>query len=333
LIETHEIIDVRYVVTKTDRVFENELFKVIEPAAIQATLSACDVVNQQYQDKINYLEKEFERAQYEVDRAFRQYNQVDPLNRLVAAELERRWNERLQDVNEIKVRIEEEKIQIPKPTSEEVKTIRTLSQRLPEVWRHPETDPAIKKKIIRMVVEEVLVDLDDETLMLTMTIHWKGGVHTQVKFKKPVNGDPPANKTDENVVKLLKKISEHYTDEEIARIFNCHKYKTGAGNPWNRTRVRGLRSKNKIAPSDRKKKREVVSLNEASKRLDTTTYVVRQLIKKGLIKAKPIIAYAPFEIEISEIEKALVKEAVQHLKCGRRLKNIANIDDGQLNLF
>lgn len=71
-----------------------------------------------------------------------------------------------------------------------------------------------------MVVEEILIDFNDETLLLTMTIHWKGGVHTQVKFKKPVKDDSPPNKTDENVVDLLKKLSKHYPDEEIARILN-----------------------------------------------------------------------------------------------------------------
>jgi DNA invertase Pin-like site-specific DNA recombinase len=318
---------------KTDQVFENELFKVIKPAAIQATLLACDAVGQKNRDKINYLKNELERAQYEADRAFKQYNQVDPLNRLVAGELEHRWNEKLQFVNEIKVRIEEEKIRHPNPSSEEIETIRTLSQRLPEVWRHPDTNPAVKKKIIRMVVEEILIDFNDETLILTMTIHWKGGVHTQVTFKKPVKGDPPPSKTDENIVDLLKKLSKHYPDEEIARILNCHKYKTGAGNPWNRTRVRSLRASNKIAPFDRKKKREVVSLNEASKRLDITTYVVRQLIKKGVIEASQIMAHAPFLIESSELEKESVKEATNHLRSGGRLKNIASIDDRQLSLF
>ena len=319
--------------TTTDRVFENELFKVIEPAAIQAALSAYDVMSEQYQGKISYLEKELEGAQYEADRVFLQYNKVDPLNRLVAAELERRWNEKLQDLNEVKERIEKEKRQIPKPTLEEIKTIHSLSQRLPEVWRHEKTDPAVKKKIIRMVVEEVLMDLNDETLMLTMTIHWKGGVHTQVKFKKPVKGDPPAHKTDQNIVALVKKLSAHYPDEEIARILNCHQLKTGAGNPWNRTRVRGLRAENKIAPFDRRKKRDVVSLNEAAKRLDVNTYVVRQLIHKGLMEAGQIITYAPFEIESSELEKESVRQAIERLKCGRGFRKIAPVDDRQLNLF
>ncbi len=318
---------------KTDRVFENELFKVIEPAAIQAGIAACDVITEEYEQKINYLEKELKNAQYETDRAFLQYNQVDPLNRLVAAELERRWNEKLQDLNELKERIKKEKRQIPKPTVEEIETVRSVSQRLAEVWSHPETDPAVKKKIIRMVVEEILMDLNDETLMLTMTIHWKGGVHTQVVFKKPVNGDAPPNKTDENVVELLKKLSAHYPDEEIARIFNCHKFITGAGNPWNRTRVRGLRVNNKIAPFDRKKKTDVVSLNEAAKRLDVNTYTVRQLIKKGILQAQQIVAFAPFQIESSGLEKHSVKEVVQRLKSGLRFRNIEHVNDKQQSLF
>jgi len=263
---------------KTDQVFEDELFKIIEPAAAQASLAACDVINDNYQEKIKYLEKELERASYEANRAFVQYNQVDALNRLVASELERRWNEKLEDLNAIKARIETEKAKISKPTAEQIEAIGSLSQRLPQVWRHPQTDPAIKKKIIRMVVEEILMDLNDTTRMLTMTIHWKGGVHTQVQFQKPTNTDPPANKTDPDVVELLRELAPCYPDEEIARIFNCHQFKTGYGNPWNRTRVRVLRAKNKIVPFDRKQKRQGLSLNEAAKRLDVNPYIIRQLI-------------------------------------------------------
>jgi len=318
---------------KADSVFENELFKAIQPAAIQAGISACEVITQEYGEKIKYIEKELINAQYEADRAFQQYNQVDPLNRLVATELERRWNEKLHDLNELKERIFNEQKKIPKPTPEDLASVRSLSQRLPEVWSHPETNPASKKKIIRMLVEEVLIDLNDETLMLTMIIHWKGGLHTQVKFKKPVKGDPPKNKTDENIVELLKKLAPHYPDEEIARIFNCHKYKTGEGNPWNRVRVRALRANNKIAPFDRTMQRYEVSLNEAAKRLDVNPYIIRQLICKGIIQANQIMLHASFKIKSSELEKEQVKVVVQRIKNGCRLKEIKGDHEKQLSMF
>jgi DNA invertase Pin-like site-specific DNA recombinase len=319
--------------SKTDRVFEEELFKAIEPASIQASVEACEVVNQKYQDKIRYLEKELENAQYEANRAFTQYNQVDPNNRLVASELERRWNDKLDGLNEVRERIEKEKSEIKRPTQEEILKVKSLSDRLPEIWRHPETDPAIKKRIIRMLVEEVLIHLDEEKPLLTMTIHWKGGVHTQVQFKKPVNGDPPPNKTQENIVELLGNLAPHYPDEEIARIFNCHKFKTGHDNPWTRTRVRGLRVKNNIAPFDRNQKRDVLSLNEAAKRLEVNCYTIRELIKRGLIKSKQIIKHAPFEIESSELEKEIVKKVVRNLRAGQALRSMAGVNQNQISIF
>jgi len=318
---------------KTDRVFEEELFKAIEPAAIQAGLEACDAVNQKYQDKIRYLEKGLENAQYEANRAFSQYNQVDPNNRLVASELERRWNDKLDALNEVKERIEKEKSEIKRPTQEEILKVQSLSKCLPEVWRRPETDPAIKKRIIRMLVEEVLILLDDDKPLLTMTIHWKGGIHTQVQFKKPVNGDPPPNKTEENIVELLSKLAPHYPDEEIARIFNCHKFKTGYANPWTRTRVRGLRVNNNIAPFDRNQKRDVVSLNEAAKRLEVNCYIIRELIKRGVVRSKQIIKHAPFEIESSELDKEILKKIVRGLKAGQSLRSMGGINKGQMSFF
>jgi len=318
---------------KTDQVFEEELFKAIEPASIEASLKACEVINEKYQDKIKYLEKALENAQYESDRAFVQYNLADPQNRLVASELERRWNEKLEALDEVKERIEKEKRKLQKPTQEEIEKVQSLSDCLPEIWRHPQTDPALKKRIIRMLVEEVLMHLDEDKPLLTMTIHWKGGVHTQVQFKKPLNGDPPLNKTDENIVELLERLAPHYPDEDIARIFNCHGFKTGYGNPWNRTRVRGLRVNNDIAPFDRTKDRDVLSLNEAAKRLEVNCYTVRQLIKRGMIKSNQVIKHAPFQIESSELDKEIVKKVIKELKSGRSLRSMGGVEEDQISFF
>jgi len=126
--------------------FEEELFKAIKPAAIEASLKAAEAFNQRYQDKLNALERERESAQYEANRAFMQYNQVDPLNRLVASELERRWNEKLEALNNVKERIELARGKVRKPGPEEIEELCSLSERLPEIWRHPDTEPTIQEK-------------------------------------------------------------------------------------------------------------------------------------------------------------------------------------------
>jgi hypothetical protein len=308
--------------TKTDAVFENELFRAIEPAAIRASISARENLGEKHGAKIECLEKQLEQARYEADRAFRQYDRTEPENRLAAAELESRWNEKLKQAKEVESRMAKEKERLPNSSPEDMEAISSIPDRFAEVWRHPETDPSVKKQIAGILVEEVLVDHDEETNKIHMTIHWKGGVHTQVEFRKPSQGDPHDAATDQNVVELLKRLAPHYTDEEIARIFNCHKFKTGRGLRWTRHRIRGVRANRKIPPFDRKKRKTTVSLNGAAKALDVSTYVVRGLIRKKLIRAEQIVRWAPFRIEKSELEKPAVQNAIRQLKQGRRLKQI-----------
>ncbi len=316
---------------KTDEVFEEELFKAIEPAAVQAGIDACDALDERHREKVRYLERELENAQYEANRAFIQYDSVDPLNRLVVSELEKQWNDKLSILEQAEKRIAGEKAVMSKPTQEETAMVRSLSERLPEVRRHQQVDPAIKKRIIRIMVEEVLIRQDEAEPMLTMTIHWKGGIHTQVCFKKPTKGSPPAHKTEDNIIELVQKLAPHHTDEEIARILNCHRLKTGYGNYWTRVRIRGVRVRNKIAPFDRKKERNVLSLNEAAKRLELNPYMIRQLIRKDIIKAKQLAKYAPFIIEASELDKEEVKMIVQNLKKGQSLRKIGVVNENQIS--
>jgi hypothetical protein len=199
------------------------------------------------------------------------------------------------------------------------------------VWQNPKTDPVIKKRIIRLLVNEVLLLLDEKTSVITMTIHWKGGVHSNVEFKKPVRGDT-TTKTNGDIVDLLGKLAPWYPDEDIAKIFNCHRFKTGIGNAWNRVRVRSLRSSHKIDPFDRTKKGDVLSLNEAAKKLGVSPNTVRTMISKGVIQAQQIIKHAPFMISRAELEKEAVKKAMCQLEKGRSAKAIGVVSKDQLEL-
>ncbi|MDI6794795.1 MAG: hypothetical protein QME81_18335 [bacterium] len=234
-------------------------------------------------------------------------------------------------VEEVKERIETEKMRKRHLTQEEIDRIMSLSEQLGEVWRHPDTDPTIKKRIIRMVVEEVVILMDNDQPLLTMTIHWKGGVHSQVQFKKPVKGEH-RHTTDKNVLELLARLAPHLPDEEIAKVFNCHKLKTGKGNFWNRTRVRSLRAENKIAPFDRTKSKDVLSMNEAAKQLNVSGSVIRTLINNGIINATQVIKFAPWEIKDCELTKPIVTASLKRLKEGHTLKSLRGISPDQLSL-
>jgi excisionase family DNA binding protein len=182
------------------------------------------------------------------------------------------------------------------------------------------------------MVQEVLIHLNEERPLLTMTIHWTGGVHTQIQFKKPTKGYN-SKKTDENIVDLLEKLSPRFPDEEIARILNCHKLKTGQENSWTRTRVRSLRSSHKIAPFDRTKKTDVMTMNEAARYLNVNAGTIRTLIRNGIVKAEQIIKHEPYEIERTELDKEIVKLSIERLKEGQSLKYFEGVSPQQISFY
>ena len=127
-------------------------------------------------------------AQYNVRRAEKQYDTTDPDNRLVASELERRWNEALQKVQQIEARIEQavQGRQVVTPATRE--EFETLAGDLEAVWRHPETDVRLKKRIVRTLIEEVMVEVDPQAGEIIAVIHWKGGVHTELRIPRRRRG-------------------------------------------------------------------------------------------------------------------------------------------------
>src|SRR5690606_23966110 len=127
-----------------DRAVEREVLRVVEPAALEASLAALAALEQQQDSRRTSLELALTQARYEAERARRQYDAVEPEHRLVAAELERRWNAALAEIT----RLEQELAALPEPpkplSPSEREALQQLAEDLPALWRHPETDLRLK---------------------------------------------------------------------------------------------------------------------------------------------------------------------------------------------
>jgi hypothetical protein len=126
------------------------------------------------------MENAIEQARFEVARAFRQYDAVDPANRLVAADLERRWNDRLTVLRSL----EEDFTRLnaapaPRLNASDRGRLITLGSDLSLAWDRPDVTIETRKKIIRMLISEIIVDITDDTI--TTIIHWHGGDHTRLE--------------------------------------------------------------------------------------------------------------------------------------------------------
>ena len=134
------------------------------------------------------LLRDLEAARYAADRAFRQYDAADPANRLVAAELEARWNSALRRVAEVEAKIAEHDAGTPPRLEKSPPSLATLANYLKVVWSAPTTDARLKKRIVRTVINEVIADIDADAGEIVLLIHWMGGVHTELRLPRRRRG-------------------------------------------------------------------------------------------------------------------------------------------------
>lgn len=299
-----------------DQAIVAEVLAAIEPVGVEAALSAAKQLDEQNDQKRTSLTLALERAQFEAGRAQRQYDAVDPDNRLVADELERRWNESLERVSELKSRIATLDKTI-KPLSEETRRgLHSLGADLAAVWDHPDTDIKLKKRIIKTVIKEIVINNIDDPPQHQLHIHWQGGVHTEQVVSRNVRGKH-AKVVHADVLELVRELSKVCEDKQIASLLNRLGYKSGKGNSWHAHRVASLRSYHRL-PTFRKSA-EWVTLEDTAKRLGVSTTVVKRLINAGTLPANQVVPYAPWVIKVADLELPQVKTEIKAVRSGRKL--------------
>jgi hypothetical protein len=170
-------------------------------------------------DVLDALTRDLQAARYRAQRADRQYEVSDPENRLVTQELERRWNVALQEVWDIEARIEAEgKMKQATPTCA-LEDFKDLAANLETLWNDPKTDRRSKKRLLRSLIREVVVDIDEKTSEIVVLIHWKGGIHTPLRLKRRRPGERSTH-TPENIIEAVRILSRILNDEKIAAFLN-----------------------------------------------------------------------------------------------------------------
>jgi hypothetical protein len=168
---------------RSDRAVAQEILDRLQPLGIEAALAAIDNYGKEQSAKRRQLENALEQARFEATRAHRQYDQVDPDNRLAAGELERRWNEKLVAVRSLEEQLAQ---QDGEPTTtlsaEDRQRLLELGTDLPRAWDSVGTAVETRKRIIRLLIDEIIVDAVDDKLELI--VHWHGGDHSRMRARK-----------------------------------------------------------------------------------------------------------------------------------------------------
>jgi excisionase family DNA binding protein len=297
---------------RIDAAVSAEALALIAPLGLDAALQAIADRDRAGSERLQQIELALEQARYEAARAHRQYDAVDPENRLVVGDLERRWNERLAEVARLEdeLRTAHDK-RPPAVTEAERAKLLALAKDLPRLWNHPAASRATRKRILRTVLEEIIVTVEPGQLRLKL--HWKGGDHTTLKVVKNRTGQHRWT-TDTTTEQLLRDLARVLPDDKIASVLNRLSIRTGKDNTWTQQRVRTFRNDHGIAvyrEGERAERGEVV-LHEAASRLGVSTMTVVRLIKDGVLPAKQTCVGAPYVIREADLELPAVKRMIKN---------------------
>ncbi len=280
-----------------------EVLRVLKPLGLEAAVKAIETQTGRTSAAQRQLELSLQQARYEVAHARRQYDAVDPANRLVAAELERRWNDALQTVHRIECEIASIVAIRPPPLGErERQELMRLGADLELAWSHPAATAATRKRILRAALNEIVVR--KEGPVINMVLHWKGGDHTALQVKLRLNAAgrhhwPPPDDT----IALVRQLARLMPDRQIARLLNRSGKLTGYGNGWTEQRVRGFRNHHDIAVyrDGEWADRGEITLDAAAQIIGVAKMTALRMIRRGDLKGRQACKGAPWVIKEDDV--------------------------------
>ena len=237
---------------RADDAVGTEVLRVLKPLGIDAAVKALAAQTSDRSAAQRQLDMALQQARFSAAHARRQYDAVDPVNRLVAGELECRWNEALQVAHRIEGEIAALEARKPAPLGEkERRHLLQLGADLELAWSHPAATAETRKRILRTVLHEIVVRIEGG--FIEMVLHWQGGDHTSLQLK--MNGAGKHRWTvPEDTLSLIRELARLMPDQQIARLLNRAGKPTGRGNGWTKARVCSFGSHHGIAVCEAERK-------------------------------------------------------------------------------
>ena len=286
-----------------DAAIAKEVLRVLRPLGLEAAVSAIEAQSSETTTAERQLELSLQQARYEAAHARRQYDAVDPANRLVAGELERRWNEALLAIARIEGDIAAMIARRPPPLGEpERQQLLALGADLERAWSHPAATAATRKRILRAALSEVIVRRDGA--IIHAVLHWQGGDHTELQVKQRLNAAGRHNpRIPDDTIALMRELARLMPDRQIARLLNRIGVATGYGNAWTQERVRGFRNHREIAGyrDGEWAERGEITLEAAAKIVGVCNMTALRMLRRRDISGRQVCPGAPWVIKTADL--------------------------------
>lgn len=316
-----------------DAAVGRQLVAVVQPAAVEAAMTAMREAERSNDDVAAALGRDLEAARYAARRVERQYHAVDPDNRLVAQELEDRWNQALARVRELERQIEQHQASRPTARPPVEEELFDLAADIEAIWNDPGVDARLKKRIVRTLIQEVVADVDAAASEIVLVVHWRGGAHTELRLPRRRRGQCTA--TPKDVVAAVRVLARICTDRIIAGVLNRNGLRTGRGNRWTAGRVVTLRNWNDIPvyAADRQHAEGWMNLTDAAAFLGVAANTLRLAVEHRRLPGEHPLADGPWVFRRADLETEAARLVVERARRQAGTPGSGSVADDTPDLF
>lgn len=270
-----------------DQAISEKILKIINPAQIEIAIKAFEELELRNQSLERQWLMKIERAEYESQLAQRRYEEVDPSNRLVAATLEKDWNDALVLLQKARSEYTEyQQKNILTAAKGQKESILALAKDFPRLWNAPSTSSKDRKRILRLLIKDITVKKFKGENKAALHIRWQGGALESLEIPIPLPTYERWKHSDE-VIHRVRELALTMTDPQIAETLNQDGLRTNKGNPFTFHSISWIRFKYKI-PSPILQKPEELSINQVAGKFNVSHHVVRYWIERDMVRARRI---------------------------------------------
>lgn len=285
---------------RVEQAVVEEFLEVTRPAAIEVAQQAGELVRADHEGAERHWRLQIEKAEYEAERAMRQFDAAEPENRQVARVLEQRWNDRLGDLDSVRAKALGAQAHSRALSEVELKRAAHLASDIEALWSEETTTNRDKKRLLRCAIEEVQLTTEAERCLVRIV--WKGGAVTDREVARRAR--PSDRATSEEIIVLVRKLAEEFDDTQIARVLNRRGHKSGLGNAFSKSSVASLRGKNRIPVCSRKFVRDPregpFTADEAAVELDVCMTTIHRWLRDGVLAGSQVTPGAPWRIVLTD---------------------------------
>src|SRR5258707_1463655 len=294
-----------------DAAVSEEVLKVLRPAELELALAALQELEVRDQAILRQWQMRLERAEYETALAERRYQEVDPSNRLVANTLERRWNETLLHLQDLKRQAEEfQRKEARVFTPEQKAKVLALARDFPRLWHAPSTQAKDRQRMLPMLIQDITVNKLVEQRQLSVHILWQGGACTDLFVQIPPSA-AGRHRYRSPIVDRIRDLACSLLDAQIADQLNREGGRRAKGKSYTAKMIRWIRWRYQI-PLARLKKPEELTVQQVAKQFGVSDGVVYYWVEHNVLQARRLNSGMPCWITLTAADKRKLHDWVRN---------------------